>query len=125
MYSELASHSQRQKAMVGVSAAGEFALTDDMTSPLTESNLRWALDKIGKHDEQRRNALRLFKSIYDDKKARGQHQGPELLGLRVYEKRWRIRPDLANIDKPESRKLVAHMEFEPPASKASSPGAAP
>ena len=124
MYSQLAPNSFREKSLYGVSATGELPLTFAMTAPLGDATLRYALDRIGKDEARKRVALEAFKTVYDTRKKDGKHNGPELLGLVIYEKKWKILTDLSNIEHPK-KKVSARVSFTSEASPAPSASGAP
>jgi hypothetical protein len=45
-------------------------------------------------------------NIYDRNRAAGLHDGPPLVGLRLYEATWRLDRELKNLDQPEQRTLL-------------------
>jgi hypothetical protein len=51
-------------------------------------------------------AVESLLSHYESRRAAGQHRGPPLAGLRLYDFTWRIDPALANLDSPDRQELV-------------------
>jgi len=62
------------------------------SGPAPRADLPAAVESLLDHYEARRRA--------------GQHRGPPLAGLRLYDVTWRIDPSLANLDRPVRQELV-------------------
>jgi hypothetical protein len=43
---------------------------------------------------------------YESRRKAGEHAGPPLAGLRLYDFTWRIEPSLTNLDRPDHQELV-------------------
>jgi hypothetical protein len=46
---------------------------------------------------------------HERQRQKGWHDGPALSGLRLYEVRWTLDPRAANVDTPDSRRLIAEV----------------
>ncbi len=51
-------------------------------------------------------------AIYETNRRSGVHDGPPLVGLRLYEVTWRLDPQLENLDAPDRRELVSEYVVE-------------
>ena len=100
--------------LYGVTHEGqEFALlryADVM--PFDQSRLSKALGTIRSRpdsDTQLHAALANCLERYERQRARGWHEGPPLAALRLYEVHWVLDARAANVDTPDSRRLLAEV----------------
>ena len=56
-----------------------------------------------------RTALRDCLARYMELQDGGQHDGPPLVAMRLYEVEWAIDPNAAKIDEPLGRRLIAEV----------------
>ncbi len=98
----------------GVTAdAREFPLDSNRyVSPFDQSRLQKALRKLtedprrlGRVDEALADLLARYRKLEDA----GTHDGPPLVALRLYELKWTIDPEAANVDHPDGRRLIAEV----------------
>ncbi len=96
--------------LVGVSEGGEVPLDDSLMRPLGSARLLRALQIL--HDSRRDPSpfLELVRRRYDDRRAAGALQGPDLIGMRMYRHSWELRSDLSNVDTPK-RALLFEQSF--------------
>jgi hypothetical protein len=78
--------------------------------PLDQSRLPLGLRRI---HQQPGNEGRLEEALsdilrrYERRRAAGDHDGPAVRGIRLYEVAWDLEPYAANLDRPASRVLIA------------------
>jgi hypothetical protein len=110
MFSRLQSPGFSRVVLVGVSEGGEVPLDDSLMRPLGSARLLRALRIL--HDSRRDPSpfLELVRHRYDDRRAAGVLQGPDLIGMRMYRHSWELRSDLSNVDAPE-RALLFEQSF--------------
>ncbi|MDX1943840.1 MAG: hypothetical protein SFU86_00420 [Pirellulaceae bacterium] len=128
MFSSLMKGEVRRQMVYGVTVGGgeRMLRADAYFAPLGVSKLSHCLNVANRADEKLKKrdrattderlpkVARSLLDLYDDRREKGLHHGPELIGLRLYEVRWRIDPKLANLDHPEHRKLVAEYVVDQP-----------
>lgn len=127
MFSSLKNEYVSRQVVCGVAPDGsEVELRNNKYfSPLGSNKLSMCLSGASRADRKQRrmgNASqpRLPKvagsllEIYNTRRAAGLHNGPPMEGLRLYEVTWRIDPTLANLDRPENRKLLAEYVASKP-----------
>lgn len=51
-------------------------------------------------------AVKSLLEHYESLRQTGQHNGPQLAGLRLYQATWRIEPSLSNLEHPDRQELV-------------------
>jgi hypothetical protein len=92
----------------------EFPLDQNRyIAPFDQSRLPKALRRMLEEEDgvaRVRAALIDCLVRYRELAADGEHDGPPIDGLRLYEVRWRIDADAANVDTPDRRTLVAEVE---------------
>ncbi len=99
--------------IVGVIAGGagqEIPLLDSqLIQPFDQCRLTSALSRTFT-DPQRRSAiheqLRDCFGRYEARRAAGEHDGPPIDGVRLYEMVWTLDADAGNVSAPDSRRLV-------------------
>jgi len=66
-------------------------------------------------DPQRRSAireqLRDCLERYEARRRAGEHHGPPLRAVRLYDMQWTLAPDAANVDTPDTRRMVEEVEL--------------
>jgi hypothetical protein len=100
--------------LYGVTQEGqEFALLRYAdVFPFDQSRLSKALGSIRSRpdaDVQLHAALANCLERYERQRARGWHEGPALTRLRLYEVHWVLDPKAANVNAPDSRRLLAEV----------------
>ena len=93
---------------------GEFALdANKFIAPFDQSRLPKALQQIldkPDGDQRIRIALPELHARYEQLRRDADHDGPPIVALRLYELEYVIRPDGANVDAPERRRLLAEVK---------------
>jgi hypothetical protein len=56
-----------------------------------------------------RTALQDCLARYEDLRRSGRHNGPALVGVRLYRLRWRLDRWARNVDRPDSRTLILEV----------------
>jgi hypothetical protein len=85
--------------------------------PLDQSRLPLGLRRIADGPDARprlQGALTDVMRRYNERRAKGEINGPELRAVRLYKVGWTLEPFAANLDQPESRELVAETGTEAP-----------
>jgi len=105
-------HVLRWPRLFGVTSDGrEIALVrHDYLAPLDQSRLPLGLRRIQQQDgsaPRLREALADILRRYERRRESGEHDGPPLRGIRLYNVTWDLEPYAANLDHPRSRDLVA------------------
>lgn len=80
--------------------------------PFDQSRLSKALGSIAARPDagaQLQAALANCLERHERQRRVGLHLGPPLTGLRLYEVRWTLDPHGANVDRPDSRRLLAEV----------------
>jgi hypothetical protein len=100
--------------LFGVTGDGrEFALdANRFIAPFDQSRLPKVLQQMldkPDGDQRIRIALPELYARYEQLRHDEQHDGPPIVALRLYELDWIIRPDAANVDAPEGRRLIAEV----------------
>ena len=100
--------------LFGVTADGrEFALdANRYVAPFDQSRLPKALKRIldGADGVARvRAVLPDLLSRYEELRRADLHDGPPLVGLRLYELEWTIDRNAANVDRPDRRRFIAEI----------------
>jgi hypothetical protein len=98
--------------LVGVLTDGrEWTIEDTQyIFPFDNSRLHLAIVRIAlRPDAERKLADAVANCLerYERRRRAGQHDGPPLRALRLYEFEWGLQPDAGNVDKPDVRKLIA------------------
>jgi hypothetical protein len=57
-----------------------------------------------------REQLRDCLTRYESRRVAGEHHGPLLRAVRLYEMQWTLVDDASNVDRPSSRRLVAEVD---------------
>jgi hypothetical protein len=100
--------------LFGVTAGGhEFPLEQNgYVLPFDQSRLSKAIGRILEtpgRAERLGEALDDFLLRYHELAAEGEHSGPPLVALRLYELEWTIDPAARNVDHPEHRRFIAEV----------------
>ena len=100
--------------LFGVGSDGrEFPLESNRyILPFDQSRLAKALKQIVDHPTRGpgiHEALRGIFNRYEELAAEGEHGGPPLAALRLYELEWTIDADAANVDRPDRRRFIAEV----------------
>jgi hypothetical protein len=100
--------------LFGVTADGsEFPLDENRyIAPFDQSRLPKALRRIVDKPSRAASLPRALQDClvrYDQLRADGQHDGPPLAAMRLYELEWTIDPEGANLDQPDRKELVAEV----------------
>ncbi len=111
MYSWMQGPTASKSALVGVGKDGEFELTSEYTRPLSGARLRWVAGSVGTKRGNR--AFGAFLRRYAERRAAGNADWPELHALRQYRSTWKIRPNLAGIDRPSRKLTSATLALDP------------
>jgi hypothetical protein len=80
--------------------------------PLDQSRLPLGLRRIhqqGGYEPRLKDALADILRRYELRRSAGDHDGPRLGGVRLYEIGWDLEPYAANLDRPTSRELIAEV----------------
>jgi len=80
--------------------------------PLDQSRLSIGLRAIAQEDgsgPRLREAVANALERYEDRRRAGEHDGPELRGMRLYSVQWDVVPYATNFESPSSRMLVAEV----------------
>jgi len=80
--------------------------------PLDQSRLPLGLRRIHQepgHETRLKEALSDILQRYERRRAAGEHDGPPVCGLRLYEIGWDLEPYAANLERPGSRELIAEV----------------
>jgi len=98
----------------GVTADGrEFPLdANRFVSPFDQSRLPKAFRQIvDKPDAPARlqTGLRDVMTRYETLRREARHEGPPVVKMRLYELRWTIDPQAANVDRPDQKQLLAEV----------------
>jgi hypothetical protein len=98
----------------GVTADGrEFPLdANRYVSPFDQSRLPKAFRQMMARKNsgpELRTALRDVMTRYETLRVDGRHEGPPVVGMRLYELEWTIDPQAANVDRPDRKRLVAEV----------------
>ena len=80
--------------------------------PFDQSRLSKVLGSIG----DRPDAIDEFHTVlanclerYERQRVKGWHEGPALVGLRLYRVRWELDPQASNVHTPDERELLAEV----------------
>src|SRR5215217_2102994 len=100
-----------------------YGVTDDNREvPVVKYAYLWPLDQsrlpLGLRRVYRRegNGPRLREAVqdalarYERRRENGQHNGPHLRSLRLYQVQWELEPYAANIDRPKDRELLVEVQ---------------
>lgn len=101
-------------SLYGVTADGEEILFNDVryTHPFDITKTRVSLGKIHKDPERRHqidDALRDFLRRYETGRMVGRHDGPPLVGIRLYNVHWKLDPWARNAHQPDEGELIAEV----------------
>ena len=80
--------------------------------PFDQSRLSKALGSIRTRPDAGadiRAALANCLERYERLRKQGRHDGPAAVGMRLYEVRWTLHPEAANVDAPDSRELLSEV----------------
>jgi hypothetical protein len=103
-----------QRALFGIPATDpsiEIPLTDaSYLAPLNVEYISGGFARILRSRDRARldQALQDCSHVYEQRRREGLHDGPPLLGVRLYELAWNIDADLANVGRP-ARRLLAEL----------------
>jgi hypothetical protein len=103
--------------VVGIPAEGAASeiqlLEEDLIHPFDQCRLTSAFSRTysnpaggGLIREQLRDCL----ARYESRRTAGQHHGPALRAVRLYEMQWTLLDDASNVDSPSTRRLVAEVD---------------
>lgn len=84
----------------------------DQLWPLDQSRLPLGIRRIAQtpgNEARVREALEDTLRRYEARREAGQHSGPRIDGIRLYNVSWDLEPYAANIDHPRSRTLIAEV----------------
>jgi hypothetical protein len=100
--------------LFGVSSDGrEFPLdANRYVAPFDQSRLPKALKRMTEArdgESQLRAALPDLFARYDQLRLAGEHDGPPIVAMRLYELEWTIDPQAANVDRPDRRRYIAEV----------------
>ena len=99
--------------MFGITAAAEcpeMELHDvQYLQPFDEPRLLMALQRQMDDPDRLRDALRDVLARYRQLRRKGLHDGPPLLGLRLYHCEWRLDARAGNANQPDRKELVAEV----------------
>lgn len=87
-------------------------LTHRQVFPFDQSRLSKALGSVRTRpdgDAEIRTALANCLDRYERLRKQGRHDGPQAAGMRLYEVKWTLHPEAANVDAPDSRKLLSEV----------------
>ena len=87
-------------------------MTHRQVFPFDQSRLSKALGSISTRPDAGadiRAALANCLERYERLRKQGRHDGPAALGMRLYEVKWTLHPEAANVDTPDSRELVSEV----------------
>jgi hypothetical protein len=111
----------------GVTPEGrEFPLVERRhIRPLTSLRLREVVsrrvsrlgDREAAHDPYLREVVAGAWSRYEARRLETRHDGPPLVGARLYGVRWRLDPWVRNLHRPEERELVLELAGPSPAGR--------
>ena len=91
----------------------EFPLfTHRQVFPFDQSRLSKALGSIRTRpagDDEIRRALANCLERYERLRKERRHDGPAAVGLRLYEVKWTLHPEAANLETPDSRELLSEV----------------
>ena len=103
--------------LVGIPADGAAPeiqlLEEDLIHPFDQCRLTSAFSRTYSNPARRgkiREQLRDCLTRYEARRAAGQHRGPALRAVRLYEMQWTLVEDASNVDIPSSRRLVAEVD---------------
>ena len=94
-------------------------------TPFDPSRILGFIRRLGRGSAgraRRTEAARELLALYELQRVRGNHHGPELTGLELYETTWRIVPFATNRDHPERRRLIASTRSTPTDDTRATPG---
>ena len=60
-------------------------------------------------DARLRSALPQLLARYEQLRLAERHDGPPIVGLRLYEVEWTLHPDATNVDSPDRKRLIAEV----------------
>jgi hypothetical protein len=111
MYSGLQRNHVSKEELRAVSVDGEHSFTTEQLYPLSPRTVSLVL----RHSDPKRagDIRRAIFEQYYQRMVSGEHNGPLLSSLRLYQHNWPIRPDLSNRDKPKLTLLQTIPAFEP------------
>jgi hypothetical protein len=113
MYGRLREAVVKMKRLYGVTGEGEVELVVPRhLDPFHEARLMTAFKRLGRRPDASEAvpaAMRGCLERYAALRAAGAHDGPELLGLRLYELSWPLATGAANRAEPAVRNLLAEV----------------
>jgi hypothetical protein len=102
--------------LYGVTEQGkEFSLTQyAYTQPFDNARVNVAFENLRKHcgEQGIRSGLWDFLRRYETARALGQHDGPQLQGLKLYKVTWTLDPLARNVDQPDALQLVSEVRAD-------------
>ena len=87
-------------------------LTRRQVFPFDQSRLSKALGSMRTRPDAGadiRAALANCLERYERLRKQGRHDGPAAVGMRLYEVKWTLHPEAANVDAPDSRELLSEV----------------
>lgn len=113
MFAELRSPDVRLKRLVGVHGGRELDLVVPVhLAPFHEARLMTAFRRLARRPDgphARREALAACLARYEERRAAGEHDGPQLDAIRFYELVWPLESGAANRAAPSMRRLIAEV----------------
>jgi hypothetical protein len=84
---------------------------DETIAPFDRARLASALFKLSLFKDRGRLRQALLDCLrrYEERRERGDHQGPALDGIRVYRVTWKLEPWARNADTPDHMDLIAEV----------------
>ncbi len=107
--------------LMGVTAQGDEVRlqSNNYWQPYKSTKLAFCLREAKNQDARRARsavgsppeptlptAVKSLLAHYESRRQAGQHRGPPLAGLRLYDVTWRIEPTLGNLDRPDRQELL-------------------
>ncbi len=118
MYSRIElDETMSQLRLFGIRASDgtEVILKDEnLISPFDNSRLGVALQRIRlDNDSELSTAVADCLQRYQQARQRGDHEGPELVGIRLYELTWLLDPRADNRSTPDERAMIVEVLADP------------
>jgi hypothetical protein len=92
-------------------------LESDLIAPFDQARLAAAFRRTY-NDPARRDLLAVMLTDclerYERRRALGQHEGPALRAVRLYDFHWTLDPHATNVDTPDRRRLIAQVDRSMP-----------
>ena len=107
--------------VVGVTAGAAprelLLIENELIHPFDQCRLTSAFSRAYSDPQRRsviREQLRDCLERYEVRRRAGEHHGPPLRAVRLYEMRWTLDADAANVDTPDTRSMVEEVEWAAP-----------